>query len=86
MAPESWTSGHTEIELDEAAASEAMRALFFDDTIRSRMTKLLRRTIVKLSESHQLIATHLEASVVTGYGCRYRPAGAGVQWSLDPDR
>lgn len=84
MASEAWASGETEI--DEAAASETIRSLFFDDTTRSRMTKLLRRTIVKLSESHQLIATHLEASVVTGHGCRYRPAGAAVQWSLDPDR
>ena len=78
ILPETWGSGDDE--------TDAIRAVLFDEATRSRVTKLLRRTIVKLSESHQLIAAHLDASVVTGHGCRYRPVGAPVQWGADLGR
>ena len=62
---------------------EAIRAVLFDDATRSRITKLLRRTIANLSLSHRLVAAHLAASVTTGYGCRYRPTGSPVSWRID---
>mgnify|MGYP000267987161 CR=1 FL=1 len=65
---------------------DSIRAVLFDDTTRSRMTKLLRRTIANLSQVHQLAARHLDASVVTGYGCRYRPRGAPVTWRIGSPR
>ena len=55
--------------------ADELRRLLFVDADRSRMTKLLRRTIAKLAESHHLLGAHLDASIETGYGCRYRPAG-----------
>jgi len=86
MASAAWMSGDTEIDPLDAGASEMIRSMFFDDTTRSRVTKLLRRTITSLSESHRLMAAHLGASVVTGHGCRYRPAGAAIQWNEEPSR
>jgi hypothetical protein len=60
-----------------------LRALFFDDSTRSRITKLLRRTIAKLGEAHRLLGLHLEASIGTGHACRYEPAGTvDVSWQL----
>lgn len=83
VTSEAWISRATD---DEAWQSgeylDSIRAVLFDDTTRSRMTKLLRRTIVNLSQVHQLAARHLDASVVTGYGCRYRPRGAPVAWGI----
>jgi hypothetical protein len=79
-----WAFGDDDRESTLAGTSETIRGVLFDDATRSRMTKLLRRTISKLSESHRLIAEHLDASIVTGHGCRYRPVGAPVEWSLDP--
>jgi hypothetical protein len=66
-----------------AEVSATIRTVLFDDAIRSRITKLLRRTIASLSSSDRLAAAHLAASVVTGYGCRYRPTGAPVSWRID---
>lgn len=54
---------------------ERLRSVFIDDGARSRVSKLLRRTIDKLGESHGLLAEHLDASVSTGYTCRYVAAG-----------
>ncbi len=83
VQPTVWTSGGDEAELEAVGASDTIRAVLFDEATRSRVTKLLRRTIVQLADSHQLIAAHLDASIVTGHGCRYRPVGAAVQWSVE---
>lgn len=81
-----WALGADDPESRLAGANEAIRGVLFDDPTRSRMTKLLRRTIAKLSESHRLSAMHLDASIVTGHGCRYRPTGAAVHWRVQPRR
>ena len=86
LLPATWGSGDDDPDATVAGATGAIRAVLFDEATRSRVSKLLRRTIVKLSESHQLVAAHLDASVVTGHGCRYRPAGAPVEWNLDLGR
>jgi len=86
LLPAAWGSGDDDPDAAVAGATGAIRAVLFDEATRSRVSKLLRRTIVKLSESHQLVAAHLDASVVTGHGCRYRPAGAPVQWGADLGR
>jgi hypothetical protein len=86
LLPASWESGDDDPDAAIGNATGTIRAVLFDDATRSRMTKLLRRTIAKLSESHRLVAAHLDASVVTGHGCRYRPAGAPVQWAGGLDR
>lgn len=68
-------------DLAEAELSTALRAVLLDDTVRSRVTKLLRRTITTLATSHSTLAAHLEASVTTGYACRY-DADPSVEWRL----
>jgi hypothetical protein len=78
-----WAFGDDDRESTPVGTSETIRDVLFDDATRSRTTKLLRRTIAKLSESHRLIAEHLDASIVTGHGCRYRPVGAAVEWNVD---
>jgi hypothetical protein len=60
-----------------------IRSVLFDETTRSRITKLLRRTVAALSSTHRLVGEHLASSVVTGHGCRYRPVGAPVTWSVE---
>lgn len=63
-------------------ASVALRRVFFDDATRSRITKLVRRTIDKLREECPPLGWHLDASVGTGHGCRYLPSGLPVEWEL----
>ncbi len=67
---------------DSGEVGEAIRSVLFADATRSRVSKLLRRTIANLSQSHRLIGEHLAASVVTGYGCRYQPSGTPVSWRI----
>lgn len=81
MTSEASRSGSTDLDVEDCETTEEIRAVLFDETTRSRVTKLLRRTISNLSESQPSVGAHLAASVVTGYGCRYRPTGAPVSWS-----
>lgn len=55
-----------------------LREQLLDDRARSRVSKLLRRTIVRLGDVHPLLAAHLDARVGTGHVCRYD--GDGVVW------
>jgi hypothetical protein len=94
MTSTAWNAGSTDLDrhldqqldrpLDNGAdgTTEMLRAVLFDETTRSRVTKLLRRTISNLNDVHPVIGAHLAASVVTGYGCRYRPTGAPVAWHI----
>jgi len=59
-----------------------IRRVFFDDGTRSRVSKLLWRTIDKLDESCPPSSWHLRAAVRTGHACRYEPAGEPVNWQL----
>jgi hypothetical protein len=60
-----------------------LRESLFDDVVRSRVTKLLRRSVSKLGESHRLLGAHLDAAIHTGYGCRYQPtAPFAISWQL----
>jgi hypothetical protein len=51
----------------------------FDERSRTRVTKLLRRTIDRITQVHPLLGAHLAARVETGYGCRYG-AQSEVHW------
>lgn len=87
LMPEAWhrlSAASTSSDIEGAAddVSAAVRKVFFDDSRRSRISKLLRRTIDKLGEACPPAGAHLQASVRTGHGCRYLPAGAPVQWQL----
>jgi hypothetical protein len=82
MTSQAWTSGSADLVVDPSRAMGSIRAVLFDEATRSRVTKLLRRTISTLAETHAVVGAHLAASVVTGYGCRYRPAGAPVTWRV----
>lgn len=67
----------------DAGLTERLRATFFDDANRSRVTKLVRRTIVKLGESHRLLGEHLDGAICTGHVCRYAPVGeVAVRWEF----
>lgn len=79
---QAWTSGSAGADIDPGGTTASIRAVLFDETTRSRVTKLLRRSISALSDSHPVSGAHLAASVMTGYGCRYRPAGAPVSWRI----
>ena len=70
----------------EAMTADRLRALFVDDATRSRVSKLIRRTIRNIADSHRLLAQHLSGSISTGNACRYVPAGSrDVVWSLAPN-
>jgi hypothetical protein len=60
-----------------------LRESLFDEVVRSRITKLLRRTVSRLGESHRLLGAHLSAAIHTGYGCRYQPSAPfTISWQL----
>ncbi len=91
LAPEVWSGRAVDGVADSAAddvfdVSAELRRVFFDDRTRSRVTKLLRRTIDKVSAAHPLLGQHLHESVSTGYRCRYEPAGTPVAWRLTQRR
>jgi len=81
-------SGEVLGQLDDHTSGDAeltgkLRATFFDDANRSRVTKLVRRTIVRLGESHRLLGAHLDGAIRTGHVCRYRPHGElAVRWEF----
>lgn len=62
-------------------ADDDLRSTLFDDRARSRVTKLLRRTVAQLTRAHPLLGRHLDASLTTGYACRYSPRDH-TTWTL----
>lgn len=66
---------------DPSELSISLRRLVFDDRERSRVSKLLRRTISTLAEDHRSLAAHLGLNVRTGYLCSYS-APPQVRWLL----
>ncbi len=62
--------------------AEALRALVVDDATRTRVSKLLRRTVDRLGEHHHLLGSHLAASVRTGHVCSYDPP-LPTRWRID---
>jgi hypothetical protein len=74
-------SGEIEIEDDEAA--HEVRTLLRDEVVRSRIGKLLSRTIGRIENEHPLLARHLRSTLRTGHSCRYDPtAGTSVVWNI----
>ncbi len=57
------------------ASTHDIRTMLFDDTVRSRVGKLLARTIERIAEVHPLLSDHLRATVRSGHLCRYDPPG-----------
>lgn len=66
---------------DPSELSAALRQLVYDNRERSRVTKLLRRTISGLADDHRSLAAHLDHHVRTGYLCCYS-APPQVRWIL----
>ncbi|MEZ5246596.1 MAG: hypothetical protein R2707_15970 [Acidimicrobiales bacterium] len=63
------------------AGVDEIRARLYDDAVRSRVGKLLSRTIKGIESDHPLLAGHLRATVRTGHACRYDPPGGrAVVW------
>lgn len=60
-------------------AEEDLRPALLDPRARSRVTKLLRRTIDRLGDEHETLRRHLAGSVRTGYVCRYE-ADPAITW------
>ncbi len=65
---------------DSGYADEVRRQLF-DDRARSRVSKLLSRTMQRLSGEHRLLGEHLLDSIETGFACRYNPQ-TPIIWRL----
>lgn len=61
--------------------SAPVRELVFDNRHRTRVSKLLRRTISSLTGDHRSLAAHLDHHVQTGYLCSYS-APPQVRWIL----
>jgi hypothetical protein len=67
----------------DSASAVGIHAQLIDERVRSRVSKLIHRTISKLEADHRLLAVHLARSVSTGYGCRYRPTSqVEISWNL----
>ena len=60
---------------------DTLRAELLDDRARSRISKLLRRTVGRLADQHATLGRHLRSAVTTGRTCRYT-APPGVAWNL----
>ena len=58
---------------------DQLRAELLDDRARSRVSKLLRRTVDRIEVCHPLAGRHLRAHVTTGWTCRYE-APDHVRW------
>lgn len=75
-------------QLETALAADPMAAglpdgvaeQLFDDGVRSRVSKLVRRTVARLASDHETLAAHLDASLDTGYACRYAVATTSASW------
>lgn len=75
------------LEADIAGAVESggeaeLRALLHDDQVRSRVSKLIRRTIARLREDHRRLGDHLDAMVETGHSCAYG-GDDRIRWTTD---
>lgn len=57
-----------------------LREALFDDAVRSRISKLIRRTVTRLGSTHTTLAAHLDASLETGYACRYAVTATSASW------
>ena len=67
----------------EDDAGDEIRALLLDDTVRSRVGKLLSRTVEGLDGDHPLLAAHLRTTLHTGHVCRYDPpVDPSVVWAV----
>lgn len=68
---------------DGAAArgAESLREELLDDRARTRVSKLIRRTIDRLGQAHVLAGRHLHACVSTGWACSYDPPAVN-RWVL----
>ena len=66
----------------ESSGEAGLRALLHDDQIRSRVSKLIRRTVSRLGEEHRRLGDHLEAMVETGHSCAYA-GGERVRWTTE---
>ncbi|MEQ8843110.1 MAG: hypothetical protein RIB98_19205 [Acidimicrobiales bacterium] len=65
---------------DDASVAE-IRDRLFDESVRSRVGKLIARTISRLEDDHPLLGRHLHTTVRTGHRCRYDPpADRRVIW------
>ena len=64
----------------EPDGDEDLWSAVFDDRVRSRVTKLLRRTVVQLRGAHPLLGQRLDGCLTTGYVCRY--SSEGTDWEL----
>ena len=63
--------------------SAGLAAALVDEPTRSRVQKLLRRSIDRLDVDHPLLGAHLRATVRTGQLCRYDPpSGSAPRWSM----
>jgi hypothetical protein len=63
------------------AGVDEIRALLLDDAVRSRVGKLLSRTISGIEDDHPLLAGHLRSTLRTGHTCQYDPpADRSVVW------
>ncbi len=58
-----------------------LRSALLDDTARSRIGKLIRRTVARVGVDQPLLASHLGAAIGTGHVCRYSPL-TPVDWEL----
>lgn len=72
----------TALAADPTAAGlpEWVAEQLFDDAVRSRVSKLVRRTVARLASDHETLAAHLDASLETGYACRYAVATTSASW------
>ena len=65
------------------ASVEEIRATLFDETVRSRVGKLLNRAVRRLEDEQPLLGAHLRVSLRIGHVCRYDPSDAGpVVWRV----
>lgn len=66
----------------ESSGEAGLRTLLHDDQIRSRVSKLIRRTVSRLGEQHRRLGDHLETMVETGHSCAY-VGGEHVRWTTE---
>ncbi|MDE0804251.1 MAG: hypothetical protein OSA99_13135 [Acidimicrobiales bacterium] len=66
----------------ECGGEDDLRVLLHDDQVRTRVTKLVRRTIARIGDEHRRLGDHLEAMVETGYSCAY--VGDRIPWATGP--
>lgn len=68
----------------EGATAGDLRERIFDERIRSRVSKSVRRTIERIESVHPLLGRHLRDTIGTGNYCGYT-GPARIAWRLDGD-